>query len=505
MKKISPWLSYVLAIPVFVLGFFLRAQETISHNYLFLIDQGRDMLAVKGIVFDHHLTLIGPYTSLTGVFQGPLWYYLLAIPTFITRGDPWGTVVLMLLISMAVLGVVFYFSQKLFGNLAALIITFLFAVSPQAVAAATFSWNPHPMWLVVTLFIFTFYYVIQGSKRAFLFYWPLIAIGFHFETAMGVFLLVGSLIYFLLFQRKKLFSKNSLFGMFISIVFFLPQIIFDLRHDFLMTRSIMKIFGGSSQGLFVKNENKGFFTLFSDHLQELYKHFSSAFMHEGLLNWMPVIVIGFIILFLLFNVFYKFLSHKEQRFVYALLTLLGIILCLMIVYPFPLRGWFLTGFESFYLILFGLLLTRFARFKAGFILLLLFIVITLYQSAFNLDKLYYHPPDDGGGAKSHGKLAALDTVYKDAAGKPFGLLVFTPPVYTDAYDYLVWWYGSKKYHFVPYKEKKGTVYLLMEEDFSNPSSYDGWLKTIIVTGKVEFTKELSNGLILQKRTFGPQE
>src|SRR3989344_7782994 len=94
-----------LFLAVFIIGFLLRAQESISRNFIFLIDQGRDMMAVKSIVFDHHLTLIGPYTSLGGVFQGPLWYYLLAIPTYVLKGDPWGTIILMVGISMAAMSV----------------------------------------------------------------------------------------------------------------------------------------------------------------------------------------------------------------------------------------------------------------------------------------------------------------------------------------------------------------------------------------------------------------
>src|SRR5574342_792592 len=101
--------QYILFFLILVLGFFLRAQETLSNNYLFLLDQGRDMMAVKSIVFEHHLTLIGPYTSLGGVFQGPFYYYLLSVPAFLTSGDPLGPLVLMLLISMAVPVVVFFF------------------------------------------------------------------------------------------------------------------------------------------------------------------------------------------------------------------------------------------------------------------------------------------------------------------------------------------------------------------------------------------------------------
>ena len=149
-------LVFFLCFVIFILAFFLRAQETISGNFLFLIDQGRDLLDVKSIVFDHHLTLIGPYTSLQGIFQGPIFYYLLAVPIFISGGNPWSVMVLMLLISMSVLVVSFLVMQRLFGFRVALVTAFILAVSPEAIAAATYFWNPHPMWLLICLFIFSF-------------------------------------------------------------------------------------------------------------------------------------------------------------------------------------------------------------------------------------------------------------------------------------------------------------------------------------------------------------
>src|SRR3989344_4140977 len=94
----SAWVLLVSLCVIFLFGFFLRAQETISGNFLFLLDSGRDMMEVKKIVFDHKLTLIGPYTSLGGVFQGPLFYYLLAIPTALFEGNPWGNIFIMLVL-----------------------------------------------------------------------------------------------------------------------------------------------------------------------------------------------------------------------------------------------------------------------------------------------------------------------------------------------------------------------------------------------------------------------
>src|SRR3990167_4530929 len=123
------FLSFIIVIFILLLGIFLRGQETFSHNFLFLLDQGRDMMAVKGILYDNHPTLIGPSTSLRGVFQGPLWYYLLAISAGVFGGDPWGGILLMFVVSMSVLLVIYFWAKKLFGEKVAIITLFLLAVS----------------------------------------------------------------------------------------------------------------------------------------------------------------------------------------------------------------------------------------------------------------------------------------------------------------------------------------------------------------------------------------
>jgi hypothetical protein len=49
---------------------------------------------------------------------------------------------------------------------------------------------------------------------------------------------------------------------------------------------------------------------------------------------------------------------------------------------------------------------------------------------------------------------------------------------------------SKKYHYVPYAEKKGTFYLLINPDNQKPWSYEGWMETVIKTGDIISTNKL---------------
>ncbi len=499
-KLLKPKIHLLLLFFSLLLAIALRAQETLSKNYLFLIDQGRDMLGVKGIVFDHHLTLIGPYTSLGGVFQGPIYYYLLSIFTFLSKGDPWTSVLCMLLISIATLLVVYVFMSKFFGKTTALITLFLFCISPEAVAAATYSWNPHPMWLIITTYIFLTYLTISKSPKYHLFLWPVLALSFHFQAALGVFLSLGTFLYFIIFERKNLISKNFFLGLLFGLVFFLPQIIFDLRHNFLMSSSVVDAILGNDRGLFFGKEGTTFNRI-SDHLSAFYSNYLTSFHYGNLFKKTSQIVLymtGFILVFSRFN---KIFNKNEKRFINLLLTLIFFIFGATLLYPFPIRYWHLTGFQSFYLLLVGVVFGRTVNYKIGKTLLLVFAIISLIYSYQRLDYIYLNPPNDGGLAKIKGKIAALDYIYLDAKDQEFNLLVFTPPVNTDAYDYLVWWYGQKKYGFLPTKEKKGLTYLLMEPDPSKPWSYNGWLETVIVNGDVIKTVNLPSGLIIQKRIF----
>lgn len=490
----------VLLIFVFFIGIALRAQELISHNFLFLLDQGRDMMAVKSILYDHHLTLIGPATSLRGVFQGPLWYYLLAFPTAIFGGNPWGGIVLMFTLSVVVLLVVYFWMKTLFGQKTALITIFLFAVSPEAIASATFAWNPHPMWLLIVLYIFSFFSTIYKSKKFNIILWPIIGLMFHFQTALGFFILLASIIYVLVFQRKIILNKYFIIGLSLFFFTFIPQIVFDLRHDFLMSKSVVSLFKGSDQGLFAGGEKVKYMKVISEHIFSFYNNFKSAFINAGIAKYISdfFILLIFLSVFLVAkksNIFVK----QESSFLLFISRLLLIIFLLSFAYPFPLRSWFLTGFQSFYLALIGVILGKLLKFRIVKVATIFIFLIIIFYSVKKIETLYINLPNDGGAEKIKGKLSAIDYIYNDSKDRNFNLLVFTPAVNTDAYDYLIWWHGGKKYNYIPDKEKKSVFYLLIEKDYSKPWSYKGWLETVIKVGAVEKTKELPSGIIIQKR------
>lgn len=486
-------------LAILAVAFFLRAQETIFNNYLFLMDIGRDMMAVKGIVYDHHLTLIGPPTSLGGVFQGPLWYYLLSIPTFVFKGDPWGSVALMLVISLATLVIAFFFMNKFYGFLAGITTFLLIAISPEAVAAATYSWNPHPMWLLTTLYIFLLFMVVSGKQKFHLILWPTITLMFHFQTALAVFLFFATLLFFLILKFKSTIKRYLVFGLLFSGVFFIPQAVFDIRHDFLMTRSVISLVKGQDRGLSVTNEvkDKKFINF---HKDQYINNFKSSFLSSGYIIYFPTIVA--VVSLLVFIKRRKDFSKNEVLFIKTTLSIAVIVYLISIFYPFPLRYWYFTGFQMFYILPIGLILSKLWNFSLGKAAIVLFVISITPFIFERINDLYIKNPNDINFAKIKSKKSAVDYIYKDAKGEKFGLLVFAPPVYTPNYDYVVWWYGRNKYQYIPHKEKRGTFYLLMEPDPYKPSSYKGWMETVIITGKTIKQVKLPSGLIVEKRQAG---
>jgi len=500
-KKLFKYAVPLFLLIVFAMAFFLRAQETLSGNFLFLIDSGRDMLDVKKIVFEKNLTLIGPYTSMGGVFQGPLYYYLLSIPTFIFQGNPWGNILLMLIISLSTILVAFCFSKKYFGIAAGVTIFTLFAFSPEAIAAATYFWNPHPMWLLLTLYIFILFSAIKNKKWAKISLWPLIALTFHFEMAFGFFLFISTFLFTVIFQRKTMINKLFFISLLLSLIFFLPQVVFDLKNNFIMSSSVIEILKGNEQGLITPNEKGDFLSIRLNNINTLKNNFTSSFIYERQFSGFTLIITVLTALTFLYSISKNLYSKDEKLFLKSVSLLIFIISLLCIAYPFPLRYWFLTGFQSFYLVIFGLVLSKLFKFNLGKLLLILIFCYMSFYFITRINTLYINPPNDGGVAKIKGKIDAIDYIYNDAGNEKFGLLVFTPPVLTDAYDYLVWWHGAKKYGYIPHNEKRGAVYLLIEPDGAQPWSYKGWLETVIVNGEIQSTTELPSGFIIQKRIF----
>lgn len=479
----------LLVIGILLIGAIPRAIELLSGNYLFLFDQGAYYQAVKDIVVNKHPTLIGMEVGgIGGFFQGPGFYYLLIIPFVLFGGNPYGGMVLMFIMGILTIILVPVLFKNSLGKRTSLLIALFIAASVGIVYQSRFIWPPFFIAPVTVLFLYFVFLAYRGKSVGL----PLAAFTLglmsHFEIATAVTFGASTFLTLLLIRPKGIFRlKTILTSVFLLIVTQLPLILFDLRHDFLNLRGIIR-----------------FATYSSGDLQYSFKNHLDVFRDALLSVSGELWIAGIISLISAAGLIQLFKDKKTEselkKFVLFLVLNPLILFVLMLPLKSMLWAWWFLELPIIFSFIAGISFAYLSRQQKQRILivvaLLLFLAmfarqtLTWYRNDFN---------DHGGGSKIKGKTDAIDFVYKDANSRDFNVLVFTPPVYTHAYDYLLWWHGERKYGYIPGKEKKGSLYLIIEPDPEKPWSYEGWLETVIKTGEIEKTVTRPSGTIIQKR------
>src|SRR3989338_3182569 len=79
---------------ILLVGILYRLALTADGNFLFNMDNARDMVDVREMVVLGKLRLIGPTSAIEGLYNGPFWYYLLAVPFILSGGDPYASIIM---------------------------------------------------------------------------------------------------------------------------------------------------------------------------------------------------------------------------------------------------------------------------------------------------------------------------------------------------------------------------------------------------------------------------
>jgi len=479
----------VLSLLVIIAGAAPRAIEIINRNYLFLFDQGAYYQAVRDIVVNRHLSLIGTEVGgIGGFFQGPGFYYLLTIPFILFKGDPYGGMLLMFILGLLAIALSIVLFHKSLGKTAALLIAFFIALSPGIIHQSRFIWPPFVIAPLTVVFLYFIWQSYRKKPMGIPLAFFIVGLMTHFEIATSITLFISTAITFLLIRPKDIFKpKTIILSAILLTATQATLILFDLRHNFLNIKGILK---------FVTHGSSGAAYSFQNHL-DVYRDSIFSVAH----NWNVAAVLSGIVILGLVLIF-KDKKTNPQLKKFILFLLINPIILFIVLLPMKstLWAWWFLELPIMFCFLLGISLVYLFRHpKLKFVAVL---IVIGYFALFATQTYGWYKNDlndYGGVAKIKGKIDAIDYIYKDANSKDFNLLIFTPPVYTYPYDYLLWWYGQKKYGYIPGKEKKGTFYLIIEPDPQKQWSYKGWLETVIKTGKVESTVTLSSGTIIQKR------
>ena len=424
-------MSSKLIIFILIIGVIYRLFLTSNNNFLFNMDNARDMVDVREMVVLGKLRLIGPNSAIEGLFNGSAWYYLLAVPYIVSGGNPYGSIILEILL-WALGG---FFLLKLVGRWSRWLIIpigILWVASNYVVLTNLYAFNPNPVVLLTPLFVYLLVEYLQKNKGIFIIIaWFLAGLFFNFEMNFGIFMPVIILVSIVLtknihFLRQKWFWVGV--GAFILTL--LPQIIFDLRHEFLMSKAILKYLGESG--------NLSILTRFQIIFSSFIDSFSATLMNHKLFA-------GIILASLLFVL-------KKDPVVIVSLSLILVPFLSYLILPVSVNSWHLGAEMAAGIILVGFLVKRLMEktFLIKIFSVTLFISI-IYFGLSNIANFFLNdlgkPNMDPSLFKN--EIAAIDYVYKYADGKNFKVYTYLPSVYDYPYQYLFWWYGQKKYGYIP--------------------------------------------------------
>ncbi len=485
-------IEIILLTLIILLGVGLRSPEVLSKNFLFGFDQGRDYLAVREIVVGRNPTLIGPevgagFAGLGGIFHGPYYYYSLVLPFLLFDGHPYGGLVTMFLFGVASLFLCFYIAQKMFGTKAALVATFLLAISGPITSQSRFMWNSHPTTFFILLAFWFTFKIPENPKKYFFLATFFSGLIYGFELAISVPLIFSQFLYVLLILRIK-DIKVYLMGLFGVILAHLPFFAFELRHNFMAIRGVLNSLSSAGNRSLMHLAH-----LFYRHLQAFWINFQTTF----LLNKYLLYLLFLLLVKTMVDCFKKEKRSKENYFIRFLVVLPAVSFIVFLFLDNVVWGHFLVHLCIAYIFIFAFHFRK-AKFSSLQVLLVVFLIMMVpgvFKEIGRARNDYY---DYGGVAKIRGKLEAIDYIYSDAKEEEFNVLVFTPPVYDYAYRYLLGWYGKQKYNYVPGDKKEGLFYLWIEPE-STGLWHKGWLETVVKTGKILKEETLPNGFIIQKR------
>src|SRR3989344_4303698 len=213
----------------------------LNNLFAFNYDQGRDLLAVSRIIDEKDVVLIGSTTGLQGIFYGHWWYYFLAPLVFITDGDPQKIAIFFAFIGVFTIVFLYFLLKKITENIPlALFVSSIAAFSNLSMLGPTSIWNPT---LTPIFFIANIYAAHKIFKKPHPFFYFLLGISaFLVADTTGSMspIILGFFITLPVFFKKYFYKKEFLYALFGALLILLPRILFELKNNFLMTRSTIQ-------------------------------------------------------------------------------------------------------------------------------------------------------------------------------------------------------------------------------------------------------------------------
>ncbi len=426
-----------------IIGILYRIYLTSGGTFIFNMDNARDFVDVRGMVELHKIRLIGPTSAIQGLFTGPAWYYLLAIPYIATHGNPYGAI-LMEFILWAIGGFYLLKIAGRYGRISLVMVGISWVASNIILLATAYSFNPNPVTLLSPLFLYLLLKYLETKKVIYsIGAFFLGGLFFNFEMNMGIFspfIIIGAIF---LSKKFSLFKEKSFWiGSLFFIICLLPQALFELKHQFLMTNSVINYLRNPS----VSDQPKEVMARIPLITNLFYGILVPGFMNNVLFTKSTVLLFIIWVFGLVKNRSFGKDLFVPIVFAFLLVPYLG-----YVILPVTVNSWHLGGVVDIGILLSGILISKLFKLDIlGKLVGIVLITIFLFHATFNIFnylKDSKKPSTDPSLYKN--ELSAIDYLYSKANGKNFKVYTYLPSITDYPYQYLFWWRGINKYGYTP--------------------------------------------------------
>lgn len=243
-------IAFILISAIFLSVRFYK----LPYNFKFAYDSQFAADAAWNMFHGKKLILIGQETSLGGLFVGPFLLYLQTLAMLIGGFSPMSLAYLAILFSYATMVILFIVVSELFNKQQGIIATFLYSISAKLVNFDLSS-NAQSFVMITSLLIFWFSYNLFIKKQGKYLPFLALSVAASFHIHFALFLLMPLILLFFLFYQPKIKLKYSFYSLLIFMVSLAPIILFDLRHDHLITKNLLKFSSQESGALITKAMN----------------------------------------------------------------------------------------------------------------------------------------------------------------------------------------------------------------------------------------------------------
>lgn len=432
---------YLALGTVYFIGLFLRLLYFKEANFGW--DQARDAFQAINIWQGDFIKLIGPGTAeLPGLHHGSFYWYMISPFYFFSGGDIYTVRFFLIMLNLLGVFTTFQIALLLFKNrYVALLSSFLFAISLEAIQYARWLSNPSPALLTISLTFLGLWKILNNKKWGI----PLTLISWAFSIHFQFFLvyqivIIAPVLVWYYKPNRHLFNKEDFLGFFGSFMVLLPFLIAEIKFQFQGLKAFTHLFERQAQ---IRSLGEIFLSFVNRIVAAFY--FNTLGFNQFIAGLFALIIIASTIIYIQKN------KHKRE-FIFLLVWLFSP----FIIAPFDkAHAYFVTIGNLFpAIILASFFLANLGKKLKYQKLYYVFVISILFFGQLNL---ILDQNKNGESLFSiqqkmvvSDQQRVIDYVYQKSNKKPFVINTVTNPLFINTtWAYLFSWHGVAKYGYMP--------------------------------------------------------